>query len=370
MFGELVIPVTKALELGTAVRVDSYSDFGNATTGKASFRWTPASNWLVRGSVGNGFHAPTVPQVNATQQSYGVTVDNYTCTPALQAMATAKGAQCQTGNRQYDQMAGGNPQLLPEKSTQATLGLRFEPNNSMSFGADLWHVKIEDKFGQLTEQLVFANPGAFPNSFTTKTDIGTGKTFLAFLGDNQNLGNSYSTGIDLDFSGRTKTSLGLLSTQLTMTYVLREASQLQKDGPYYSSVGDFSDLGKVTFRTKGRLSTSLKTGDWTNTLAANFQSGYKDQETSVEVLDAAGVVTGTEKIRMEVDSYVTFDWQTVWSPGAKKWSVTAGVQNLFDQAPPLAISSGGENRGQQFGYDDRYYDSRGRTVYVNASYMF
>jgi iron complex outermembrane recepter protein len=50
--------------------------------------------------------------------------------------------------------------------------------------------------------------------------------------------------------------------------------------------------------------------------------------------------------------------------------LTVGALNVFDEKPPLAISNGGLNRGQQFGFDDRYYDSRGRTWYVNASYKF
>lgn len=370
VFAELVMPVSKALELGTSVRFDSYSDFGSASTAKANFRWTPSSTWLVRGSVGTGFHAPTVPQVNASLRSYGVTSDKYTCTPALLAMATANNAVCQTGNRQYDQLAGGNPDLKPEKSKQATLGVRFEPSSSMSFGADLWHVQIANAFGQLTEQLVFANPGSFSKSWSKQTDVGTGQTYLAFVADNQNLGNSYYSGLDLDFSGRTQTSLGLLSSQLTLTYMLREESQLEKNGPYYSAIGNFADLGTVTFRTKGRLATSLKTGSWTHGLAVNFQSGYMDQETTLDVLDAAGNVTGTEDIRMKIGSYATLDWQTVWSPVGKPWSITAGVQNLLNKAPPFSASTGGTNRGQQFGYDDRYYDSRGRTVYLNASYKF
>ncbi|HEX2531008.1 MAG TPA: TonB-dependent receptor [Burkholderiaceae bacterium] len=368
VFGELVIPVVKSLELGTAVRFDDYSDFGNATTAKGSFRWTPVSTLLIRGSVGSGFHAPTVPQVNATQQGYGVTSDNYTCTPELQAVATAHGALCQPGNRQYDVLAGGNPDLKPEKSRQATLGIRFEPTSSLSLGADLWHVQIRDRFGQLTEQLVFANPGAFPNSWGTQTDVGTGQTYLAFLSDNQNLGKSYSTGIDFDFLAKVRTSFGLLSSQLTLTHMLREVSQLEKNGPYYSAIGNFAELGTVTFRNQGRLATTLKTGNWTNTLGINFKSGYKDQETTVEVLDAAGNVTGTEDIRVKVGYYTTYDWQTQWTN--KNWAVNAGVLNLFDRDPPFVASTGGLNRGHPFGYDDRYYDSRGRTLYANVTYKF
>ncbi len=369
LFGEFVFPVSKALELGAGVRVDNYSDFGAATTSKASFRYTPSSQWLIRGSAGTGFHAPTVPQVNATLRDYGVTSDKYTCSPALLAMATSLGAICQSGSKQYDQMASGNPALTPEKSTQATLGFRFEPSNSMSFGVDLWHVGITDSFGQLTEQVVFANPAAFSKSWATKIDIGTGKKYLAFLADNKNLGNSVTQGLDFDIQARSKTEFGTLSSQLTLTYMLRDEAQLEKDGPYYSSIGNFAELGSVSFKTKGRWATTLKTGEWSHMLGVNFQSGYDDQVTTVDVLDASGSIVGTEDIRMKVDTYFSYDWQTVWTP-SKSWSLTAGVLNLLDTKPPFVPSTGGTNRGQQFGYDDRYYDPRGRTMYVNASFKF
>ncbi len=370
VFAELQLPVSKQLEFGLAARYDDYSDFGSTTNTKASFRWTPMSNLLVRGSLGTGFHAPTVPQVNASLRPYGVTSDKYLCTPELAAVAASLGAQCQPGNRQYDQLAGGNKSLLPEKSRQATIGMRFEPNNQVSIGADLWHVAIRDSFGQLDEGLVFANPTLYKTSFGTKTDVGTGATYLAFLADNRNLGKSYSTGIDFDIVGRAKTGWGDLNSQLTFTYMVREAQQVEKNGKYYSAIGVFEpNLGGVTFRTKGRWQNTLKTGAWAHTLALNFQSGYTDKATSVELLDANGNVVGNETLQLKVGSYVTFDWQTVWTFD-KKFSITGGVLNLTNQKPPLSISTSGLNRGQQFGYDDRYYDPRGRTFYVNASYKF
>ncbi|WLI89991.1 TonB-dependent receptor [Massilia sp. R2A-15] len=369
LFAELVIPVYKTLELGTALRYDHYSDFGSATTAKASFKWTPKPTLMIRGSIGNGFHAPTVPQVNAIQQGYGVTSEKYTCTPALQAVADAHNALCQPGNRQYDELAGGNAELKPEKSRQATLGFRFEPVSYITLGADLWHVQIRDTFGQLTEQVVFADPARYAKSWGSLVDIGTGKNYLAFLADNQNLGKSYATGIDYEITGRYRSPIGLLTSQLNMTRMLREVSQLQRDGAYYSAIGNFAELGAVTFRNQGHWSNTLKTGKWTNTLAINFKSGYRDQETTVDVLDAAGNVTGQEDIRKEVGFYSTIDWQAVWAPN-KTWSATIGVLNLTNKAPPFVPSTSGANRGQQFGYDDRYYDARGRTAYFNASYKF
>ena len=370
MFAELVIPVLNTLEVSLAARHDQYDDFGGADTAKGSFKWTAAPTFLVRGSVGTGFHAPTVPQVKSPAQAYGVTSDKYTCTADLKAVATSLGAQCQPGNRQYDQVAGGNPNLKPEKSVQGTLGFRFEPMREFSIGADLWHVGINDSFGQITEQTVFKSPKQFPGSFSTATDVGTGTKYLAFLADNKNLGNYYATGVDLDVTGRFKTAIGDVTSQFNMTYMVREDQQLNKDGAYFTAIGNNNaDLGVVTFRYQGRWANSLKVGAWVHSLGINFKSGYVDQAKTVDVLDAAGNVTGSEKIRLDIGNYTTLDWQTRWDV-LKNLSLTAGVLNLTNQNPPLSLATSGTNHGQQFGYDNRYYDPRGRTLYGNLSLKF
>jgi len=370
LFAEIIAPVRKNLELGGALRWDHYSDFGSATTAKASFKWTATPSVMIRGSIGNGFHAPTVPQVAGALQGYGVTSSNYACSPAMAQLATSMGAICRPGNTQYDILASGNANLQPEKSRQATLGVRWEPSSAFSIGADLWTVSIRDTFGQLTEDVVFADPLRYAGSFTSRTDVGTGTNYLAFLANNQNLGKSYSTGIDWDVTGRYRIpTVGLLSSTLRISTMLREKNQLEQGGQYYSAIGDFNELGSVTFRNRGTWANTLKTGNWAHTLTMNFRSGYMDQLTTVDVLDAAGNATGSEDIRHHVGSFSTWDWQTVWNP-TQTWSLSAGVLNLFDREPPFVPSISGANRGQQFGYDDRYYDARGRTMYLNASYKF
>jgi iron complex outermembrane recepter protein len=369
IFGELVIPVVKDLEITPSLRFDHYSDFGNATTAKGSFRWTPTKEFLLRGSVGTGFRAPTVPQVNATIQPFGVTSNDYTCTPELTQVAATQNAVCQPGSRQYDKLAGGNKDLKPEKSKQATIGFRFEPVSTFTAGADLWHVQLRDQIGQLDESVVFADPLKYASVWSSKVDTGTGVNYLAFFQGNQNLGNFYSTGLDLDFTNRMKLSGADLTSNLALTYMIRESQQIVPGGAYYSAIGNFAEIGSVTFRWQGKFTNTLNVGSWSHTLAFNFKSGYKDQATGVDVVDAGGNVIGQDTLRLAVQKYVTLDFQTQWTP-VKSLVLSAGVINVFDTNPPLSISSGGLNRGQQFGFDDRYYDSRGRTLYGNVSYKF
>jgi iron complex outermembrane receptor protein len=363
LFGELNIPIAKGLETTLSARYDDYSDFGSNMTGKAAFRWIPTKGMLVRGSVGTGFHAPTVPQLNAASQSYGVTEDPYSCTPELLAIATSLGAICQPGKKQYDQFAGGNQKLKPEESTQGSLGIRFDSPAGISVGADWWWVRIENAFGQLSEQTVFANPNK--GAWTTATDVGTGDKYLAWNAANLNLGKSYTSGIDFDVSGRTKTGWGDVFSQVTATYMARQQYQQEEGGKYFSDLADNTEGGLV-YRWKGAWRTTLKTGNWAHTLGLNFVSGYTDAETTVEVLDANGAVSGTEDIRLEVKPYYTFDWQTLWSVN-KSWDVRVGILNIADKKPPLVLTTTG---GQQVGYDGNLYDPRGRTLYGNVTFKF
>lgn len=373
LFGELIIPALKELEFSIAARHDHYSDFGSADTAKGTFRWNVTKDVLLRGSVGTGYHAPTVPQVAAAPQPFGVTSDKYSCatTPELKTVADSLGAQCRPGSAQYDVVAAGNPLLKPEKSKQATLGLRVDPVEWLSLGADLWHVEIKDTFGQLPERTVFGSPLSYPGSWTKKLDIATGVEYLTFNAGNLNLGKSFSTGLDLDFTARAKTSIGEVTSQLNATYMIREVAQQVIDGPYYSSVGDYGEnVGGATFRWQGKWITTLKTGPFSNTLQINYKSGYRDAAQDAEVLDASGNPTGaTDSIRLKIPAYYTFDWQGQYD-WDKSFSFVFGVLNLADKKPPFSISTGGTNRGQQFGYDDRYYSPLGRTWYVNASYKF
>lgn len=229
---------------------------------------------------------------------------------------------------------------------------------------------IRDVFGQITEEEVFADPLRYPGAWTTFKEVSTGRTYIAFNANNQNLGKAFYTGIDLDLSSRLKLGFGEWINTLSATYMLRDDEQLQTGGRYYNAIGDFGALGYVAFRLQGKLTSTLKHGPFTHTLAANYKSGYRDDESTVELYGANGGLSGQfETVRIKVKPFYTFDWQSQWAIG-KRFVATLGVLNLADKAPPLSLADGGLNKGQMFGYDDRYHDPRGRTVYANLSLKF
>jgi iron complex outermembrane receptor protein len=373
LFGELALPVTKKLELTTSARVDNTSDFGKTINGKVAARFQPSKQLLLRGSFGTGYIAPSLAQVNAPKQNFGVTQGGYNCSGnpeevALQTLATQLGVLCDTG-AQFNQYAKGNLDLQPEKSKQATLGVFWELTPTTSVSADLWTVHISDAIGQISEQVAFSDPAKYSRYFTDFTDPSTGKKLLAFIAPNENLGNSITTGIDFTANSRLDVGPGKLTSTFIGTFMLKSVAQAEKNGQYFSDLENQDEQGTISFRWKGKWINTFDIGKWSNSLTTNFQSGYLDYATSPVI--QTGVNAGNESTdyRVKVEPFVTFDWQTTYNP-TKAISLTAGVLNLTNMNPPFVFSQGGLNRGQEVGWDGRYFDPRGRTVYLNGTLKF
>jgi iron complex outermembrane recepter protein len=368
VFGEFVAPVSKSLELTAAARYDDYRNIDSAVTGKLGFRFQPASSVLIRGSVGTGFRAPTLRQLYRPLQSFGVTGTPFDCTAEMQAIATGLGAVCRPPNTQYDVVISGVPTIKPEKSRQATIGLRIEPTASLSVGADLWWIGIRDTFGSVDESEAFGNAAKYADLWSTYTDPVTGIRYLAYNSSTTNLGKSYATGIDLDINGRVETPVGRLSSALRATYIIRNKEQLLTDDVYYSTVGDnHPSIGAVTFRWKANWANTLQMGNWSHTATINYQSGYRDFPGWVDFYDDAGnYLSDDQNFRLEVKPYTTLDWQTSYAFN-KALAITLGVKNVFDKDPPLTLRTNGAH---MLGFDYRYYNPLGRTYQAKLNFTF
>jgi len=375
-YAEMLVPLAKSFELTGALRHDHYGDFGNTDNFKLAARYQPAREVLVRGSLGTGYRAPSVPQTSAGRQLYGVTGNTYGCpTAALTALQASDPATvCRPAGSQYDQLASGNSDLKPEKSRQWSLGLRLEPEKWLTAGVDLWGVDIEDRIGQLSEEVVMANPAAYLKNFATNVDPGTGRHYVSLYLPNENLGKERYFGADIDGKVSFGTPIGKGSVGLQWTHLFKYHYQRIKDGEWYSNLGMYND-GSVTFRNIFKLTGYLTTGALENSLTLNYKPSYLDQPCVgdpnqcglVRVVRADGSIGATvDMVDHRVASYTTIDWQGKYE-ATKALSLTMGVINLFDRDPPLSIKTSG---GHQLGYDNRYTDARGRTIYGRLAYKF
>lgn len=372
VFGELVAPVHKTVELSAAYRYDTIESMKNAiakrnvgkdesaSTYKVSARWQPNASFLLRGSYGTGFKAPSMLEIAQPLVPAGVTSQSWPCPANL--MAENK-EYCYGTNRQYPVMSGGNENLKPEKSKQYTVGFRFEPTSSFSVQADLWDVKMTDAVSAVSEASIFGDPVKFRGLFTTFKDPGDGQTHWAKMTSYLNIGKTHNQGIDWETTYRHRFSFGNLTTTLNGTYLLKsDYTKPGTDNEWTNSMNYFGINNNVSFRHVIRLASTLDTGAFSNTLTANYRNGYTDAEATSRNL----ATNKLETFRMEVPSHLTFDWQGKWAI-TKAASLRAGIKNIADRNPPFSLRA---SSGHQVGFDPRYADPMGRTFYLTGSYNF
>ena len=73
-------------------------------------------------------------------------------------------------------------------------------------------------------------------------------------------------------------------------------------------------------------------------------------------------------MQLEIDPYITTNYQLGYTMLEDTLGLTFGVKNLFDEEPPLSLRVSGS--GHQVGWDPRSSDPYGRTYYLRAEYRF
>jgi iron complex outermembrane receptor protein len=372
VFTELSAPVIKTVELSLAARYDTFDAVKNAiakrdmgskessSTYKVSARWQPTQSFLMRGSYGTGFKAPSMLDIGQPLVAAGFTASSWDCPANLRAENVDR---CQVGKRQYNVVSGGNENLKPEKSKQFTVGFRFEPSASFSVQADLWDVKMKDAVSSVSEALIFGDPVKYRNLFTTFVDPGNNQTYWAKQTLSINIGQTHNQGIDWETTYRHRFAIGNLTTTLNGTYLLKsDYTTPGTDNVWVTSMNYFGVNDAVSFRHVIRAAATLDTGAFSNTLTANYRNGYTDAEAQ-----SRNVATNVlETFRLQVPSYITFDWQGKWQMN-KAFSLRAGIKNLADRDPPFSLRA---SSGHQVGFDPRYASAFGRTFYATGNYKF
>ena len=374
-FTEVSAPVTPTWTLSGALRHDRFEGSAHAVSGQVGSLWRAAPQWLVRTSLGTGFKAPTLAQLYSPLQDYGRSQVAHDCSQ-LQALYDQLGAPCPGSDvvSRIAQTASGNQALQPERSQHATLGVRFEPSPAFSLGVDAWLTTLRGGIGEVNAAQLLADPARWASRTRLRT-MPDGTQEVVFQVSGQNQGKSLSSGVDLDLNAAHDTPWGRLSHKALLSVTLREISQAAPGSPYTSALADASE-GTPVLRWKGRWQGHLRQGSWGHTLTLNVQSGWREAPREVSVLDAQGQDTGqTASVRLKVPHHLTLDWQSSWQAPVSdwlggRWQLTAGVLNVLDQAPPLSLALPGSGKAFQVGYDERFFDARGRTWVVGLQSRF
>ena len=128
IYGDVAAYITEHWQVDIAGRFEHYTDFGNTETGKVTSRYDVTPWFAVRGTISNGFRAPTLAQEGFTSVNVGPTT-------ASGQFAVGSAAAAALGARA----------LKPERSQNYEAGIIVTPMQDMHLAIDAYQIGLRDQ---------------------------------------------------------------------------------------------------------------------------------------------------------------------------------------------------------------------------------
>ena len=351
VYGEFLFPLTDSLDLISAVRYDSYSDFGSDVNPKVSLRWRATDALIFRASWSTGFRAPSLSQLGSGTTLGSNFID---CGPTRPF-----GALCGTfgngaGELEFDQETLGNRDLDAESSEARNIGFSWNLTDNLQVTLDYWHYQHEDIVDVDANTTlrscvagtapVVSDPDDLNGAFGCAVD-GAGDIFFLRTGF-FNVGEQETDGFDLNV----KYKLGAYNLFLAATKTASYERQIAPDLPKEDLLGRLSgenEIGRPELVAD--FGVDWRGDAWNWSLSGNYTDELGDGD-------------------FQFDDHPTVDAWLVWNGSlgydfSDSSRITFAVRNLADKEPPFASSP-------TSGYAASVHDFFGRVASIRYTQSF
>jgi iron complex outermembrane receptor protein len=305
--------VARRFLIDMAARYENYSDFGGNIAGKIAARYKLSDRLSIRGSVNNGFRAPSLPQRYYTVLNKILVNRGGVLTPSIGALLANDSPEAQ---------AFGIPNLTAERSVNVSGGITAALGNTIRMTVDAYRIQIRNRIvlsGRFdtTNRQVKEILRPFP-------EITQAQFFVNSI-------NTKTKGVDVVLNGNWKIKNGaliaMLGANFTQTRVfgnIKAAGKLAAD----------SINSNILFNREERARLELGQPD----SKIVFSLNYKTKKFGVLVRNTRFGETGTRFNNPALNPDENFssklltDLSLSFTP--KSWlTITAGANNIFDVYP-------------------------------------
>jgi len=314
---EFAAPVASIVDLEGALRLDNFSDFGDAVNYGLGTKVTVVDGLALRGRYATSFKAPNLDYMHQEGGGgYISLVDQTWCDTEK-----AAGRPCSTPVHQIYIDSVGNKDLDPEQGLNYSAGIVFEPIDGLTLISDYHAISLKKTFG--SDNLQSIVDGWYENNAGNKEG---GKVFGA---------NDVRVNAD-----GVITSLGVPTRNMGRT----EVRAVMSEANYQQAVGKFTFLVNteyarmLSYKEADNEDTPLrqKLGyigvprwRWNNTLGA----GFGDSSLTFYGRTIAAMVTDPETASTfsrdaKVSPYTEFD--ATLATAIDKTSLQLGVNNIMN----------------------------------------
>ncbi|MFC4699853.1 TonB-dependent receptor domain-containing protein [Glaciecola siphonariae] len=366
------------LEVDLAYRTEDYSTAGSVDSYKVAGIWAPVESFRFRAGFNTAVRAPNIGEL-FSPRGEGFPGANDPCAgngnlpqnDALRQLCQQTGvpanvvfsAAINPASGQVRTISGGNPNLVQEEAETLTVGIVYDVTEEFTFSLDYFDIEIDDAvaaFGGGTNNILntcydsskagSGLGGDFCNAVNRRPD-GT----IDFIeSSSQNVASITLKGWDLIAGYDTELFGGDVSVDYIGTYTT-ESDFLPFDGSpdLIECAGNFGvNCGEPTPEYKHRMTFGYSTDDFSAQLLWRYVGEVDDDDLETEY--TVDKIDGTHYFDLAGTYYINDNYR-----------VTAGIDNLLDEEPPVI----GDNDEQANTYPATY-DVFGRTYYVSFRASF
>ena len=320
--------ITKNLSGSLAVRHERYSDFGNTTSGKASARYAFTPAFALRGTVSNGFRAPSL-----AQESYTITTTNFLQVKNPDGSST--NTPIETGTFAVGSAAAtalGAQPLKPERARNLSIGAQWQPIRNWTTTVDLYRIDIDDRIIfssnlQLSSQAAAGLNAALQNQ---RIFVGAARYFT-------NAVDTRTKGVDVVSTYRMNLAQGARADfTLAYNHNDNEVRHVAATPALLANAGlVLADRQTVNRLTVGSPKDKL-------TLSGDYTRGTWSGHANVTRYGKFTVPQNNVALDQTYDPQWVLDVSTSVRV-ASNWRVTLGIDNLTNRYPAQVTSAGNLN---------------------------
>ncbi|MFG6460502.1 TonB-dependent receptor plug domain-containing protein [Roseateles sp. DXS20W] len=366
VFTEFAAPITKQLEATLALRGDKVFNGFGAVTPKLQLAFRPAKALLLRGTLTQGFRAPSLPETGNGGASW---FNNGRNDPKRCGTARALRDALKTGNA-ADQIEANlafnsgcsvsfpsavtpNPDLKPERSNNASIGLVVQALDNVSVSIDYYAIKRREEIGVPDIAQILqnedSNPSLMPRDAVSVQDQLWSQRAKELTGQTIAFGSGAIRTMRLQYRNFYKTQVSGVDIDLRSRWALGDWGKLdlnleaniQNKLLYWDTNANAYRVNRVGYdgvpRERVVLKANWSRGDWKLGSRVNYASSTKlaSDERDDSYYQPEGCAERDEPdSNCRVSSWTSTDLWLQYG-GIKHWTLSANLLNAFNEQPAV-----------------------------------
>lgn len=404
VYAEIEVPlvkdfvIAKELTLTASGRYTDYDSYGTNSTYKVGLNWRIIDSIRIRGTTGTSYRAPALYELflaNQTAFTGQTAIDpclnwNLSSNPLIVQNCGPGGDNLPPNWANANSSAlvitgGGAGVLTAETSKADTLGLIWTPDAPFSIALDYFKITVDNQVAQFGSANIvnqcYSLPNRATNVFCTLFNRELNPAAPNF-GQITTVNNSYVNiakqvveGLDLTFEYRQDFGENwTVRLRSQFSWLFKDTTQTFRAFPETDNLGTIYNNQWV-----GNSSLRVDYKDWTFTWSVDMFSptsndalfggdtfGWRGFPNCATSPTSTTCVSGLYNQSTNFEAYHAFSVRYIHED---TWSIVAGVQNIFDEPPPiLSTGSGATRLGNAVAISN--YDPLGRRFFLTVNYEF